>query len=310
MFEELRRLDSATGASLAYRHQAATAAPRGVVLVCHGLAEHAGRYGRFAETMAARGYHLYAHDHRGHGQTRAGDAPQGQFARRDGIAKVMLDVIAMRDLAVAAHPGLPVILFGHSMGGLIALNTVLAYPDQFDAVAVWNSNLNPGLPGRAAQLILRIERMLKGSDVPSGLLPKLTFGAWGNAIKNRRTAFDWLSRDPGQVDRYIADPLCAFDASTSLWLDIFELSFRAPQKAQLDRLPRDFPIHLVGGRQDPATDHAKAVEWLANRLKSMGFSHMTATIYPDMRHETLNEIGADRAMSAFADWCDRIARRS
>jgi alpha-beta hydrolase superfamily lysophospholipase len=259
--------------------------------------------------MAARGYHFYAHDHRGHGHTTSADAPQGQFARREGIAKVIGDVIAMRELAVSTYPGLPVILFGHSMGGLIALNAVLAHPDKFDAVAVWNSNFNPGLPGRAAQVILRAERMLKGSDVPSGLLPKLTFGAWSNAIPNRRTAFDWLSSDPTEVDKYIADPLCGFDASTSLWLDIFKLSFHAPQRTHLGRLPRDFPIHLVGGRKDPATDHAKAVEWLANRLKNMGFSHMTATIYPDMRHETLNEIGADRAMSAFADWCDRVAKR-
>jgi alpha-beta hydrolase superfamily lysophospholipase len=310
MFEELRRHDSATGASLAYRHQPAEGSARGILIICHGLAEHAGRYGRFAGAMAACGYHVYAHDHRGHGHTTGADAPRGQFSHKDGIAKVIGDVMAMRDRATVAHPGLPVILFGHSMGGLIALNTALADPDRFDALAIWNSNLHPGLPGRAAQAILKTERMLKGSDVPSDLLPKLTFGAWGNSIPNRRTAFDWLSRDPAEVDKYIADPLCGFDASTSLWLDIFELSFRAPQKAHLGRLPRDFPIHLVGGRQDPATDHAKAVEWLANRLKNMGFSHMTATIYPDMRHETLNEIGADRAMSAFADWCDRVAKRS
>ncbi|KAA0700359.1 alpha/beta hydrolase [Neorhizobium sp. P12A] len=310
MFSELRRHESPTGALLAYHHQPAEGAERGILIVCHGLAEHSRRYQRFAEAMAKRGYHTYVHDHRGHGETTAPDAPRGQFSRKDGIGRVIGDVMAMRDLAASAHPRLPIILFGHSMGGLISLNTVVTHPEKFSAVAVWNSNLHPGFAGRIAQLILRAERMLKGSDVPSGLLPKLTFGVWGSSIRDRRTNFDWLSRDPSEVDKYIADPLCGFDASTSLWLDIFELSFRAPQTTHLGRLPRNLPIHLVGGGQDPATDGAKVVKWLAERLKSMGFSHVTAAIYPGMRHETLNEIGADRAMAEFADWCDRAIANS
>jgi alpha-beta hydrolase superfamily lysophospholipase len=223
---------------------------------------------------------------------------------------VIGDVIAMRADAASRHPGLPVILFGHSMGGLIALNAAVTAPADFDAVAVWNSNFAVGLAGRAAQAILLAERMLKGSDVPSGLLPKLTFGTWGKSVPGRRTEFDWLSRVPGEVDKYVADPLCGFDASVSLWLDLFEMTFRAPQKAHLDRLARDMPIHLVGGGEDPATERGKAVLWLSNHLKGQGFSRISTLIYQDMRHETLNEIGADAATAAFADWCDGAVARA
>ena len=303
MFSETQRLAS-TGASLAYHHAEAAGPARGILLISHGLAEHSKRYRGFAEAMAARGYHVYAHDHRGHGETSAPDAPIGRFACRGGVDRVIGDVRAMRAHAATRHPGLPVILFGHSMGGLIALNAAVTAPADFDAVAVWNSNFAVGLAGRAAQAILLAERMLKGSDVPSGLLPKLTFAAWGKSIAGRRTAFDWLSRLPGEVDKYIADPLCGFDASVSLWLDLFELTFRAPQKLHLDRLPRDLPIHLVGGGDDPATERGKAVLWLSNHLKACGFSRISTEIYQDMRHETLNEIGADAATAAFADWCD------
>ncbi|PST19256.1 alpha/beta hydrolase [Rhizobium sp. JAB6] len=307
MFAETKRLKSPTGATLAYHHLPAATGACGILLISHGLAEHSRRYETFADAMARQGFHVYAHDHRGHGETTAHDAPLGRFARRNGAAQVIADVLAMRELAARAHPGLPIILFGHSMGGLISLNAVVTHPDKFDAVTVWNSNFNPGLAGRAAQLILKTERMFKGSDVPSGPLPKLTFGSWGKSIANCRTDFDWLSRVPEQVDKYIADPLCGFDASVSLWLDLFELTFRAPQKAHLDRLRRDMPIHLVGGGKDPATDNAKAISWLAKHLKRAGFSHITIEIYPDMRHETLNEIGADKAISRFADWCKTVA---
>lgn len=310
MFAETQRLNSPTGATIAYHHSPATGEARGILLISHGLAEHSRRYEAFADAIAAEGFHVYAHDHRGHGETIAPDAPIGRFARRNGVEQVIDDVLAMREIAASAHPGLPVILFGHSMGGLISLNTVVTHPDKFDAVTVWNSNFNPGIAGRAAQLILKTERMFKGSDVPSGPLPKLTFGTWGRSIPNRRTDFDWLSRIPEQVDTYIADPLCGFDASVSLWLDIFELSFRAPQKIYLDRLRRDLPVHLVGGGKDPATDNGKAISWLASHLKSAGFSHITSKIYPDTRHETLNDIGAEQAVSDFADWCKTVTAKN
>ncbi|EJB07574.1 lysophospholipase [Rhizobium leguminosarum bv. trifolii WSM597] len=308
MFSETQRLAS-TGASLAYHHAEALGPARGILLISHGLAEHSKRYRVFAAAMGARGYHVYAHDHRGHGETTAPDAPIGRFARRGGVDRVIGDVLAMRAHAAMRHPGLPVILFGHSMGGLIALNAAVTAPADFNAVAVWNSNFAVGLAGRAAQAILLAERMLKGSDVPSALLPKLTFAAWGKSIAGRRAEFDWLSRLPGEVDKYIADPLCGFDASVSLWLDLFELTFRAPQKLHLDRLPRDMPIHLVGGGEDPATERGKAILWLSNHLKASGFSRISTEIYQDMRHETLNEIGADAATAAFADWCDEAVAR-
>ncbi|PDS46772.1 alpha/beta hydrolase [Rhizobium anhuiense] len=309
MFAETQKL-AVVGASLAYHHAEAAGPARGILLISHGLAEHSKRYRAFAETMAARRYHVYAHDHRGHGETTAPDAPIGRFARRGGVERVIGDLIAMRGHAASRHPGLPIILFGHSMGGLIALNAAVTAPADFDAVAVWNSNFAVGLAGRAAQAILLAERMLKGSDVPSGLLPKLTFGAWGKSIPGRRTEFDWLSHRPDEVDKYVTDPLCGFDASVSLWLDLFELTFRGPQKIRLDRLPRDMPVHLVGGGEDPATERGKAVLWLSNHLKGLGFSRISTQIYQALRHETLNEIGADAAIAAFADWCDEVVARS
>jgi alpha-beta hydrolase superfamily lysophospholipase len=305
LFGDTQRLDSRTGATLAFHHAPAESTARGIIVVCHGLAEHSRRYGRFAELMARRGYHVYAHDHRGHGETRAADAPLGRLARRDGAGRVIEDTIVMRDHAVASHRGLPVILFGHSMGGLVCLKAVIAAPRKFDAVAVWNANFHPGMAGRLAQVILKTERMLKGSDVPSAVLPKLTFGTWAKSVPDRRTDFDWLSHDAAEIDRYIADPLCGFDVSVSLWLDIFDLTFAGLQKAGLDRLSRELPVHLVGGGQDPVTDGGKAVIMLANHLKQRGFLRITAKIESEMRHETLNEIGADRAIAAFADWCDQ-----
>ena len=107
MFGQVKTHQSPTGATLRWRHFPAAANARGILLVSHGLAEHSGRYARFAEAMAAHGFHVYAHDHRGHGGTRAPDAPLGMFSNREGLDKVFADIRAVRALATAAHPDLP-----------------------------------------------------------------------------------------------------------------------------------------------------------------------------------------------------------
>jgi alpha-beta hydrolase superfamily lysophospholipase len=303
VFAKLQTLQSPTGATLAWRHLPAAAPEKSVLLISHGLAEHSARYSRFAEFMAMSGFHVYAHDHRGHGTTRATDAPLGRYAQSHGIEKVLADVRAVRDMAARNHPGLPVLLFGHSMGGLIALNAAENDPGLYDGLAVWNSNFNPGLAGRAAQAVLAIEKALKGSDVPSELLSKLTFGAWAKSISNRRTDYDWLSHDPVEVAKYIEDPLCGFDASVSMWIDLFKLTFDGAKPDRLSRLPQSLPIHLVGGGQDPATNGGREISWLAGRMQKVGLKRVTTVLYPTMRHETLNEIERDSAMQDFAAWC-------
>tara|TARA_R110002020_G_scaffold137805_4_gene307448 strand:+ start:2529 stop:3473 length:945 start_codon:yes stop_codon:yes gene_type:complete len=300
------RVPSPTGAELAVRHRPAEGVARAVVQINHGLAEHAARYESFAEFLASRGYHVYAHDHRGHGFTRAPDAIPGAFAGKDGKDKVIADVAAVHALIADRHARLPVVTFGHSMGGLIALNFAEAHPDASAALAVWNSNFNAGLAGRAGQAILAVEAFFKGSDTPSAILPKLTFQAWAKAMPNRRTGFDWLSRDETVVDRYIADPLCGFDATVSMWRDVFELIYAGATAESLARLPKALPIHLIGGAKDPATDKGEAVKWLDARMRDAGLSHVTVKILPDTRHETLNEINRDQSMEAFAEWLDAV----
>jgi len=309
-FDERRSLASPTGAAINVYMRASRGPAIGIVHVSHGLAEHAARYGRFAQGLTAAGFHVYAHDHRGHGYTTAPDAPLGRFAARDGVARVLDDMDAVHAHIGAAHPRLPLILFGHSMGGLVALNFVLRRSKHLAGAAIWNANFSAGILGQVALMVLAWERFRLGSDMPSRILPRMTFQDWGRKITNHRTLFDWLSRDPAEVDAYIDDPLCGWDASISMWRDIFAMVMKGADDAAFATVSRDLSLNLVGGGADPSTERGRAVEALAGRMRRMGFSNLVSTIYPQTRHEGLNDINRDEITADFIDWAVSVVTQA
>ncbi|MDY8107694.1 alpha/beta hydrolase [Fulvimarina sp. 2208YS6-2-32] len=307
-------LDSASGAAL-HVYRAVPAVPKAVILLFHGLAEHAGRYGRVAGILADAGYAVYAHDHRGHGSTVARDAPLRRFARRDGADAVLLDCRTVFDFARSNHPALPLFVFGHSMGGLVAINFAErhARENTIAGLAIWNSSVKADWQLRLGAFGLRIEKALKGSDVASGLFQRAMFDAWAKSIPARRTEFDWLSHDPGAVDAYIADPLCGFTPTVSMMDDIITLIRKGGAPASIAALPDDIPVHLLGGSEDPVTGKGEALHWLAGRLRDKGLGDVTLSIVEGARHETLNEMASlrDPAIADLIAWMDaRIAQRT
>lgn len=301
---------SPTGARLHLHYRAPDADERGVVQINHGLAEHAGRYARFAARLAAHGFHVYAHDHRGHGHTTAPDAPARSFGSRHGASKVVADVAAVHELIAEQHPDLPVVIFGHSMGGLIALNYVLVRPRSVAGAAIWNANFSAGASLRAARALLRAERMLLGSDVASRIMPRVTFRDWATKVDDPRTPFDWLSHDKSEVEAYVSDQSCGWDPTVGMWLGVTDLVFLGARDGHFRNVPRDLPFNLVGGGEDPSTGGGGAVKRLAARLAAMGFTDVESRIYPGMRHESLNELGRDAVVEDFVGWAGRVVAQA
>ena len=302
---EISSTKSSTGANLCLYQMNAGKRAKGVVHINHGMAEHGARYARFASALTNAGYHVIAHDHRGHGKTTAPDAPLGVFSNRDGLDKAIADILHVNQLANAKHSGLPVIFFGHSMGTILGLNYCLKHPDTIQAATLWNAGFDTGLLAIVYKTLLKIERAFKGSDVPSAIAQKLTFEDWNKKFAPTRTDFDWLSRDKNEVDKYVADPLCGFPVSIGLWLGVLEAVYFGADEKNLTALPKDMPFHLQAGANDPCTNKGAAVEKLAARLKSAGLTNINLNILAETRHESLNEINRDEITSAYILWLDK-----
>ncbi|WP_265518153.1 alpha/beta hydrolase [Nitratireductor luteus] len=306
-FASPKTLPTPSGTQLTLYMQHAKRRPRAVVQVNHGLAEHAGRYARFADFLAGQGFHVYAHDHRGHGATRAPGAPKGSFGPGPSASIVVADVLAVHEAIAADHPGLPVILFGHSMGAQIALNFLSAHPKRCAGAAIWNAPLATALEARAGKLVLAWERFRLGSDVPSRIMPRLTFSAWTKAVPDAVTPFDWLSRDPKEVRKYIEDPDCGWLPTVDMWRDIFDFNLKIAAADAFAQVRRTMPVQLVGGGADPSTKGGTVMRRLERRLHREGFSNLETRIYEQARHETLNEVNREKAMADFAGWAKKIA---
>ena len=222
----------------------------------------------------------------------------------NGFNAILKDQNDVIKLAKERHPNKPIICFGHSLGSIINLNYALRYPKMVNALACWNSGIETGILPRASRIILSIESFFRDPNLPSLIAWKLSFGAWNSKFKPNRTNFDWLSRDDKEVDLYVNDSLCGFEASISMWRDILEGVFFAGNQKNLINLDKNLPVHILGGGIDPCTNNGKDMEKLALKLKNNGLSDVTCNILDDTRHESLNEVNRNQTTKEFMNWLD------
>jgi alpha-beta hydrolase superfamily lysophospholipase len=290
------------GAPLLVRRWPPKGAPRAVVQIAHGLAEHSARYARLAAALNAAGYAAYAFDLRGHGPSAA-PADLGHFADADGWAKCVGDYQAFNRLIAAEQPGVPIVFLGHSLGSFIGRSFVAEHSEALAGAAYSGSNGKAPPIAALGRWIARAERLRLGPRGKSPLIFKMWFGDFNKPFEPARTAFDWLSRDTKEVDAYVADPLCGFPFSTQLAIDVLDA---LPGLLRLDRLARvrkDLPIYVFSGEKDPVGAN---IQGLIGALKGAGFTRLTTRIYPGARHETLNETNRDEVTRDLIAWLDGV----
>ena len=280
------------------------AAPQGVIQVIHGLGEHAGRYRRFADAALARGHAVAIHEHRGHG-ARIGE--HGHFADRRGWTRVNRDIEIAHEAVRDAFPGVPIVMLGHSMGSFLAQTYAMHYGAWLTGLilsaSTWPSLLTLW-PGRVAA---KVESWRLGRRGKSPLLQRLGFGRFSRRFRPARTPYDWLSRDDAEVDRYVADPLCGGPFSCALWLDVIGGMVANRSDHAISRIPADLPILITGGELDPVGGEAGMAR-LAMHFAQTLHSRLTVRIYPDARHELLNETNRDAVTAEWLDWIAATTR--
>jgi alpha-beta hydrolase superfamily lysophospholipase len=296
--EQLRELVAADGVRLRYRSWVPAGTVRGTVQVVHGASEHSGRYGRLAGALTARGLAVSALDLRGHGRTAEATGP-GRFGA-GGVDGLAADVLALQELAAAEHPGVPRVLVGHSMGSVVALAAAEQSGGGLAGLVL------SGPIGVAPHLAESVAALEASTAAGAGDTPLDALGAFNQPFEPARTPYDWLSRDPAEVDAYLADPYCGdrMPLTTAYAAGVFGLSVRAASEEGVATLPDGLPVLLLAGRQDPVGGvDAAQVTALADLLRARGLP-VDLRIYEDARHEVLNETNRDEVTGDLLAWVE------
>ncbi|MCR8914656.1 alpha/beta hydrolase [Marinobacter panjinensis] len=262
--------------------------PTAVMVIAHGMAEHAARYQPLAQWLNQQGVAVMAIQHRGHGP-HCPDTELGHYADNRGWQKVVDDLQQVVVHARKQFPDLPLTLFGHSMGSFIAQAFTQQYGDQIDNLILCATNRIDKPKLLISLALVRLIRALRGKRHHSPLVDNMTFGAFNKAFAPNRTSHDWLSRDPQQVDRYLKDPLCGFSCTVGLWSDFIA--------GMLDINPaawrKDLPVHLIAGDRDPVGEMGRGFGRHVANLKAAGLNVASERLFAGARHELVNETNAD-----------------
>jgi alpha-beta hydrolase superfamily lysophospholipase len=273
---------------------------RAVIQILHGLGEHTARYERFAQACATAGIVTVAHNHRGHGEHCVPEQ-LGHFADSDGWNKVVEDAQLVRRHLLEHYADIPLVVLGHSMGSYIAQCSVMRDPRGVSALILSATTSPPRAQVRVARMLARIESLFNGGNTKSTRLNRMSFGDFNNEFAPNRSAFDWLSRDKHEVDKYIADPACGAVPSSRLWYDLTGGLLEISTRRALRAVPSTLPVLITGGQLDPVGGQS-GLSKLATRYRKTGHTDLTLKIYKDGRHEMLNEINRDEVTEDIVRW--------
>ena len=283
---------------------------KGVIQLCHGMAEHALRYDKMGSILADAGWVLSAHDQRGHGKTaqKAESLGKGKFgylADKNGFEVITEDLLETVLSLKADYPQKKCFLLGHSFGSFVSQNFIEKHGEEIDGVVLCGT----AGPRRAymsmAKIAFGLNALFLGKKHKSTLDARLSFMGYNKRVpKPRKSAFDWLSKNEFNVQMYEADQWCGFVPTAEFFCELVGGLYKIHAPKAIAAIPKDLPVLLVYGSDDPVGGYGKTIKRLAAAYKANKMTDVTESVWQGDRHEVFNELDGESAISATLKWLE------
>jgi len=278
---------------------------RGTILVIHGMAEHRKRYEEFGERLCENNFNTYIYDQRGHGDTAVKNSQKpGHLADKGGWNKLVEDLYRLRQLIRERNGNLPVFLFGHSMGSFVARDYITKYGEGIGGAVLSGTSMLKGNLLKLLTPLAKLERLFRGKLAESKVLEKIMFSSNNRDIDSADTAFDWLTRDKQIVEEYVNNDRSGFSCTTGFYDDFVYGLKRVSNPNNYPAIPRNLPILFISGSEDPVG--GRIIEDLAKKYRNAGLTNVGYKLYPDARHELINELNREEVYNDLTDWLEHV----
>lgn len=275
--------------------------PRAVLQLSHGMCEYVQRYRPVAEWYAAHGIALAGNDHLGHGATAAGD--YGHYGEKNGRRHLLDDLHTMNAQLHERLPGVPVIMYGHSMGSFYARWYAETWPESIHAL-ILSGTAGPSVLNRMGWVLAGCIAAVRGPHFQSKLMVKLQTGNYCSRIPDATSRHAWLSRDAAQVAAYEQDPQCGFAFTAGSYREMLVVLCHISSKQWAQNMNKDLPVLLLAGDGDPVGNYGAGVRAVWQMLGDAGVRDLTCQIWEGARHELHNEQNREEVFEYTLAWIE------
>jgi len=269
----------------------------GVIQLVHGMAEHALRYAAFAEFLVDKGFVVCANDHAGHG--KSANSAFGYFGERNGHKTLAKDVYRLFCLMKKQNPDAPYILFGHDMGSLVARYVCSLWGLEFDGAIL--SGTGRVLNGSPSGFVGMLGN-LRGPQREAKMMERLKLHTLNRPFKNESSCWAWLTRDPAEIAAVEGDPLIGIPFTYAAMRDVLKLREIVSGGHWVARVPKNLPIFLLSGLDDPVGEFGRGVLKVYEQLVVADCLNVEIKLYEDMRHDVLFELNKDEVYGDIVHW--------
>lgn len=278
---------------------------KAVVQISHGMVEMIDRYEDFARFLNQHGYAVVGNDHLGHGLTAGNDADLGYFCPKHMSATVVADLHRVTRAAKKRYKNKPYFLFGHSMGSFMARRYLMTYGMDLDGAVICGTGSQRWLTLVAGTLVANALRLVLGDRCRSQLLRRNAFHSYQKRIVHPRTASDWLTRDEAVVDFCVGNKFCNYSFTVNGYRTLFEVLLFIQKEQNIKKIPKELPLFLIAGGQDPVGHYGKDVRRVAAGFEQAGVEDISLKIYQEDRHELLNELDKAQVYNDVLSWLEK-----
>ncbi|NLW77845.1 MAG: alpha/beta hydrolase [Ruminococcaceae bacterium] len=276
--------------------------PAAILQIAHGMVEFIDRYDAFAAYLTAQGFLVAGNDHLGHGASVTGEEHWGYFAEVGGADCVLEDMRQLTLLAKTRCPGVPFFLLGHSMGSFFTRKYLCLYGKELNGAIICGTGWQPAAALATGSFLTRLLAVFRGWHYRSKFIDKLAFGGMNKPFEPAATPKDWLTRDARVVQAYLQDARNGFIFTLNACHGLFSTIAYVQNPRHLAHMPKALPVLFIAGQADPVGNMGKGVEKVAATFTQAGMQQVKTILYPEYRHEILNELGKEVVYKDVAEW--------